>query len=170
MIPNPILILIYKMLGHLAILSALASVVIADFVNFRNQITFGSIVVGALILVIAGIFTIRSKIADVWREEAEGERAAKERVQKELEIEKLSRSEFDREQQELRHELKDQNATLVAQLKVLEAKTDLSAALESLKEIATAQTDGHHQTHELLIEIRDKLPNPPILIKDVDKV
>ena len=165
--PAPLLILIHKMLGHLAIVSAFAGSIIA--VDFKDQVTLGSVVVAALIVIAAGFFTMRSKIADIWREEAEGQRLAKERCQEELAEERLSRSEFEKQQQDIRHELKNQNATLVAQLKLLEAKTDLSAALEAIQGIAIAQNKGNDETHRILEEIRDKLPNTPIPITSVDE-
>jgi hypothetical protein len=167
MIPNTMLPLIYKMLGHSIIISSLAGGLIAADVNFRDQVTLGSIIIAGLLLAIAGLITIRSKIANIWREEAEGERAAKERVQEELTKERLSRAQFERAQQELRHDLKDHIASLVAQIKVLEAKTDLSVTLDVLKDIERAQHKSHQQTHSLLVEIRDKLPSEPVTVKEL---
>lgn len=40
-----------------------------------NAIEVTSIVIGLLVLAIAGIFTIRSNVAKIWREQAEGEKA-----------------------------------------------------------------------------------------------
>lgn len=163
---HPMLPLLYKMLGHFTVLTTAVGSLVAVDINFRDQITLGSIVVTICIICVAGIITIRSKIATIWREEAEGERAAKERLQEELNEQKLAYKEFEKQQQELRHDLKNKIAELATQLKVMEAKTDLSAALESINKIAIAQEDGHHQTHNLLIEIRDKLPSEPIKLQE----
>jgi hypothetical protein len=159
MSPNPLLPLIYKMSGHFTLFSMLAGGVIATDINFRDQVTLGSIIVSVIVVLSAGMITIRSKIANIWREEAEGERAAKERLQEELNQCKLSFSEFENSQQLLRHDLKDKIAELKTQLKVMEAKTDLSSAMEAIKGIAISQKEGHHQTHIILEEIRDKLPH-----------
>lgn len=167
MIPSPLLPLAYKLFGHFAIFSVLTGGLIAVDVDFRNQVTLGSAIIAALILIIAGVFTARSKIATIWREEAEGERAAKERCQEELSEEKLSRVEFEKAQQEIRHNLKDEIAGLSAQLKVMEAKTDLTVALKSLHEIATAQQHGNDETHKILTQILNKLPEEPLLIKEM---
>lgn len=165
MSPNPLLPLIYKMTGHFTLFSMLVGGAIATDINFRDQVTLGSIIVSVIVIVTAGMITIRSKIANIWREEAEGERAAKERLQEELNACKLSFSEFENSQQLLRHDLKDKIAELTTQLKVMEARTDLTSALEAIKEIAVAQDKGHTQTHSLLVEIRDKLPSEPIELK-----
>lgn len=40
-----------------------------------NVIEISAIVVGLLVVAVAGIFTIRSNVAKIWREQAEGEKA-----------------------------------------------------------------------------------------------
>lgn len=169
-----VLPLIYRMTGHGAALLTGAIGLIA--VDFRDQITLGSIMVTVVIMAIAGLFTIRTKIANVWREEAEGERAAKERAQEELKQAAVERAEFERYQQELRHELKNQIAAQRHQIVALEAKTDLTVALENIREmnadlagsfanqIAEVLATGSmrseerdQRTHELLEEIRDRI-------------
>lgn len=170
--------LAHRALGHIAMLITTAGLFTA--VDFNHTITLGSILIGIVIVVIAGVFTIRSKIATIWREEAEGERAAKERLEEELAEEKASRADFEREQQEIRHNLKDELATCKAQLAVMEAKTDLTIALDAIRdmnhqtvtEISAAIAEifierskqEHAKTHQLLGEIRDKLPSEPIEI------
>jgi len=166
MTSHPMLPLLYKMLGHFAIFGTAVGGILAVDVDFRNQITLGSLFIAAVILVISGVFTARSKIATVWREEAEGEKAAKERLQQELNQALANHSAFEKNQQEIRHELKNKIAELSSQIKVMEAKTDLTAALKAIKEIAVAQEEGHHETHNILKEIRDKLPSEPIEIKE----
>lgn len=179
--------LLYKMAGHAAYLVAGFGIVIG--VDFQNKITLGSLLVAAVLIILAGIFTIRSKIATIWREEAEGERAAKERCQEELAEERERRAEFEREQQELRHALKNQVVGLEATIKVLEAKTDLSAAVEKIT--ATSESSGQRVYDQfvqytqnlasraeardgsmlsLLKEIRDKLPSEPIKVQAHDVI
>lgn len=159
---------VYKLLGHFTIFTAISGSIFAVDFDFRSQVTLGSIIVAALILAVAGLTTIRSKIANIWKEEAEGERAAKERLQEELNAEKLSRAEFEKEQQELRHDLKDKIAELSAQLRVMEAKTDLSSVLDIITKNSVATQENHNETHRLLEEIRDKLPDEPISAKIVE--
>lgn len=175
--------LIYRMLGHsFSILAGLG--IVATF-DFQDKITLGSVITTIAIIAVAGVFTIRSKIATIWREEAEGERAAKERCQGELAEEKADRAAFDRQQQELRHELKNEIAECKAQLAVAEARTDLTAALDAIRDIGdhgtavsrelvetirgwnTLSEQRDQVTHRLLGEIRDKLPSEPIAVHEI---
>jgi len=179
-----LLLLAHKMLGLGTLIAATGGVLAV--VDFTDKITLGSILTTFAIVAVAGIFTIRSKIATIWREEAEGERSAKERLQEELSEEKADRADFERQQQELRHDLKDQISGLRAQLKVMEAKTDLTSALDAIKQmnetavgvISHAVTDvlertsklseqRDKQTHQILGEIRDKLPSEPINVVEI---
>lgn len=179
--PNQLLPLLYKMLGHAgAGLLSLGGIMAA--VDFRDQITLGSALVAALIVIVAGVFTIRSKIAATWRQDAEGWQARAELKQRELDEEKASRAEFDREQQELRHALKNDLAAAKAQLQVMEAKTDLTLALDTIRQMnestvkelaaaitaavgdglqtaATGSEERDGRTHKLLEEIRDRMPD-----------
>lgn len=177
---HPLLLpLVHKMAGHAAVLFAGIGGLVA--VDFRDQITTGSIIVSVVIIVVAGLVTWRSKVATIWREEAEGQRAAKERVQADLAAALLERADFAREQQDLRHNLKDTIAAQTMQIRALEAKTDLTAALASIREmnegtvaavssaVSAAITEGIRasgseardvRTHELLEEIRDRMAPP----------
>lgn len=179
MLAHPALLpLAHRMAGHAAavLLTGTGSLAAIDF---RNQIALGSIIVTVVILAIAGLFTIRSKIANVWREEAEGEKAAKERAHEELKEALRERADFERDQQELRHALKNDIAVRDLRIQALESKTDLEGALERIRQmnaelagilgaqIADAMDAGarrseerDHRTHALLEEIRDKLPSP----------
>lgn len=143
--------LLYRMLGHAAATTLALGGAIAA-VDFKEQITLGSVIVTALILCIAGLFTWRSKIASVWREEAEGEKAKAERLEDEL----------------LR--ANEQRRRLEVQVSELKAKTDLTTAIDEIRDITrgTAEAiiaeisktgqirDG--RTLEVLEEIRDRLP------------
>lgn len=176
--PPDLLILAHRILGHLAI-TVTASAGVFTAIDFSHTITLGSVLIAFIVIAVSGVFTVRSRIAKIWRDEAEGERAVRQRLERELAEEKTSRAQFDREQQELRHDLKDELAQCKAQLKVMEAKTDLSAALDAIRAMnehtteavvsAMGQTsklseerDG--RTQALLEEIRDKLPNEPISV------
>ena len=165
---SPLLPFAHKMAGHAAGLVAGGGAVAT--VKFSDQITLGSIIATCAVLIVAGLVTIRSRIAKVWREEAEGEKAKAERLQADLEAERAARLEFEKQQQELRHDLKDELAGVKAANAVLEAKTDLSSALETIRQmnettvktvteaIAKALEERDGKIHKVLVEIRDLLP------------
>jgi flagellar motility protein MotE (MotC chaperone) len=134
--PPALLPMTHKMLGHASYLLAGVGGLVA--VDLREQITISSIIVACVILAIAFLFTARSKIATVWREEADGQKAKAERLQTELDAARADRAEFDKAQQDLRHGLTTEIATLTANMKVLEAKTDLTKALETIRQINEA--------------------------------
>ena len=173
-----LLALAYKALGLGAVF--ISGIGLLATVNFTDTITLGSVLIAIIVLVVAALFTIRSKIATIWREEAEGERARADRLDEQLAHEKQSRADFDRQQQEIRHDLKDELAGCKAQLKAMEARTDLTVALreirrmneDSVNKIGELVIDTfvekskheHEATHQLLTEIRDKLPSEPIEI------
>lgn len=172
--------LAHKTLGHFAVLVTSAGVFTA--IDFTHTITLGSIVVTFVVAVVAGVFTIRSRIANIWRQEAEGERAAKERLDEELAAEKESRARFEREQQELRHGLKNKIAELKAEREVLAARTDLTVALDAIQKINEQTSESiidafrsggdrsrerDETTHRLLTEIRDKLPAEPVAVRGI---
>lgn len=182
--PAQMLPFVYKLLGSSAILTT--GVGVLAVIDFSSTITLGSILIGVVVVVVAGLFTIRSNIANIWRQDAEGQRLAKERLQEELIEARASRAKFDREQQELRHDIKDELAACKAQLKAMEAKTDLTVALDAIKQMneGTIHAISHafadivqktsllseqrdSETQRLLTEIRDKLPGQPIEVVDV---
>lgn len=183
MAASQMLALIYKALGILT--GLLASIGLLSAIDFKGTITLGSVLLSLLVIALAAFFTIRSKIATIWREEAEGERAAKDRLLEILTEERGERAKFEREQQDVRHELKGELATCKAQLKAMEAKTDLTAALESIRVMnadlaenisraileymqtgSRRSEDRDLRTHELLTEIRDKLPTEPVTVRE----
>ncbi len=184
MAASHMLVVTYKALGLTA--GLLASFGVLATIDFNSQITLGSILIAFIVIAVSGIFTVRSKIATIWREEAEGERAAKERYEQALTKERADRVLIERQQQELRHDLKSEVAGLKAQLKAVEAKTDLTAALETirqmnatlaeqlsgsivqvLKELAHVSEQRDAGFHSLLTEIRDKLPDEPIEVREI---
>lgn len=159
----------YRFLGVLGV--SLGFLVPAT-INFANTISLGSVLLALLGVGIAGIFTIRSRIATIWRQEAEGERASRIRVQGELAEAQAALVKSEHDQRELRHALKNEIIGLNAQLKVMEAKTDLTAALEAIHQMNEASTTKivsamDHNAVEtakrdgamlgLLAEIRDNL-------------
>ena len=115
--------------------SAVAAAMTGVFssIDFKGSITLGSIIVALLVAATAAFFTIRAKIASTWREEAEAQEARGDRLQEELLAERADRQVFERQQQELRHQLKDDISGLRAQLKVEEAKHDLGALREKMQ-------------------------------------
>lgn len=131
MLPAALLPFFHKLAGHAAVLVGGAGTVAA--IDFRDEITLGSVTATATVVAIAGLFTIRSKIAAVWRDEAAGQKERADRLQGELDAEKADRAEFERKQQDLRHALETQIAELTSQMKILEAKTDLNALVETIK-------------------------------------
>ncbi len=174
--PSSVLFIVYKALGLAIGLLTSAGVVFA--VDFNHTITLGSVLTAFVVIAIAGVFTVRSKIATVWRQEAEGERARASRLEEALAKERADRIQLERQQQELRHDLKGEVVALKAQLKAVEAKTDLTAALEAirqmnatlaeqlsgsivavLRELASTSERRDAGFHSLLTEIRDKLPD-----------
>ena len=182
---KPLLLLTHKMLGHTMVV--LAGLGVATTIDFSHEVTLGSVLIAVVIVGIAGVFTVRSKIASIWREEAEGERAAKDRLQETLDQERADRLSFEQQQQELRHSLKNEIAALGSQLKVMEARTDLTEALASIRQmnadlaesvssaiVATMEHSAEHsmqrdkETHRLLGEIRDKLRSEPIDVREVE--
>ena len=131
--------------------------------GFSNTITTGSLVLGLLILAAAATFTIRSNVAAVWRQQAEGwedkaknELEEKERLRHEWNEEKaaLIVKQADELESErlLRHEIRDQLAASNAALRVceteLERRPDLSVVLESQSALAGEITRLLGEIHE----------------------
>ncbi len=183
--PSAVLFILYRALGQAT--GLLAGVGVVFSVDFNNTITTGSILIAFIIAVAAGSFTVRSKIATVWRQEAEGERAKADRLEEMLTKERADRVLLERQQQELRHDLKGEVVALKAQLKAVEAKTDLTAALEAIRQMNAALAEQLSESivsvlrelaavserrdagfHSLLTEIRDKLPNEPISVHEIN--
>lgn len=120
--------------------------------SFSGTITLGSIILGILVLIAAGFFTIRTNVAKVWREEAEGQKERADRLQEQLDAER-----------EVRHGLKSELAASEAMLTAERAKPDLSVVataqaqmMEVLTQLAAASaradtTDSKlEQIHELV--------------------
>lgn len=168
--PTQLLGLFYKMAGHTGMLVAAGGALAVDF---RDQITLGSIIATATVVVLAGVFTIRSKIATVWRDEAAGEKARAYRLQGELDAERADRLAAEKEHNEIREGFRETIAEQVNKIHTLEARTDLTTALEAIRQmntsidgsvvgaIAAATTRSEERDErilKLLEEIRDRLP------------
>lgn len=158
MVASQMLLLLYKGLGYLT--GLLFSLTVIATVDLSNEITLGSILIAFIIIAVSGVFTVRSKIATIWREEAEGERASKDRLEEILASERTERTAVERQQQELRHDLKGEIATLKAQVKVMEAKTDLSVALEAIREMHANLADQVAATTLLILKESNGLKQP----------
>ncbi len=152
------LLLLYKGLGYLT--GLLFSLTVIATVDLSNEITLGSILIAFIIIAVSGVFTVRSKIATIWREEAEGERASKDRLEEILANERIERTAFERQQQEIRHELKGEIAALKAQIKVMEAKTDLSVALEAIREMHSNLADQVAAATVLILKESNGIKQP----------
>lgn len=117
-------------------------------VDFSHTITLGSIILGVLLTAVAGLFTIRTQVVNVWRQTAEGRL---ERI-KELEIDAkdaerehaLALATLEREQLDIRHDLKAELAACKAELTIEKAKHDLGSVIEQMNNLH----------HEAIIEMR----------------
>jgi hypothetical protein len=102
------------------------------------------VVVAALAVAAGGLFTIRSNVAKVWRENYEGERAAHDEAEKEI-----------LRQRELKHSALNEAAAL-------RMRTDLVPVLESLGKITGLLADHDArmtETHGRLIDVLDGIKN-----------
>lgn len=128
--------------GALATIGAGAYTLGAD-VNFSNTISTGVIISTAVVIVIAGLFTIRANTAKIWRESYEGEKEA--RQQAEAEVKQL----HDRLVEEAK-EASIVQRDLDTQVRALQAKTDLTSAvqeardrhIEVMAELSRLRSDG----------------------------
>ena len=104
-------------------------------VDFSTTINLGAIVLGLLILVVAGAFTVRSNVAKVWREQAEGWQARAKELETEL-----------AQQRELKHEA-------VTELAAERKLRDLTPVMASL----AAQTQALGEIAATLAEVKTAL-------------
>lgn len=132
--------------------------------NFSNTITLGSIILGIVVLVVAALFTIRSNVAKIWREEAEGWKssALHERELREKSV--LDRARELDEERDVRHALKNELAATKADLAVEKAKPDLSLIVEQSKENyanamrdITAMVTGIVETQNQMLDVLSRL-------------
>ncbi len=150
--------------------------------KFGQTVSVTAIVVAAGVVVLGGVFTLRNNMRSFWRDLAEErkvqvevlEAEVRESATKLLEMQHAASEaalEQAAEQKEIRHALKTENATLVHQLQLEQAKHDLSAVTErltALEELAITRAamfdriDATAQTQvELLTRIVAALPALP---------
>jgi flagellar basal body-associated protein FliL len=112
-------------------------------IGVSNTITIGSIIVASLVVVAGGIFSFRNNMRTFWRNLAEErqeqikvlEEHAHDRENQMLELQDqyhAQLAEAAEQQRLLRHELKNELASVKALLAVEHSKTDLSSLLELL--------------------------------------
>ncbi len=132
--------------------------------DFSGTITLGSIILGIVVLIAAGFFTIRSNVASVWRQEAEGwkENAKHEAERREAAVAEMQ-SQLDAER-EVRHELKNDLAACQALLSIEKAKPDLSLIIETTREntanamqVVTTMFDGVTANQARMLEVLTRL-------------
>lgn len=134
--------------------------------NFSSTITLGSIVLGVLVLVVAGFFTVRANIARVWHENYDAEVVKRKQAEDRVE-ELLNELHRERDEQaELRHSLKDEIATAKALLEVEKLKPNLGVIVEMATEHyatamrdVTAMFDGVVKTQEQMLTVLAQLPS-----------
>jgi hypothetical protein len=125
------------------------SVALFARVSYSGTVTIGSILFAIAVAALAGMYTIRAKVATVWKEEAIGYEAQAERLKDEITTLQADRASFDLEQQELRHGLKDNLAAVKAALEVEKAKHDLTSVITSLQEM---HTEAMHEIYKTATE------------------
>lgn len=109
--------------------------------HFSSTINLGAIVVGFLVVVVGGLFTIRTNVAKIWRENYEAEKAKAESLEKELAAAKAETA----EQRDLKHKALGEVAAL--QL------TDQAAVLRELAAIRKEDADARAAVLARLDEI-----------------
>ena len=153
---------------------------------FGFNLSDAEVLIAALIVVAAGLFTLRNNMKSFWKDLAEErgeqvrqlERHLREKTDELLQAQ-LKHSEqmaaFAEEQREVRHELKNELASTAAKLVAEQAKHDLSSVLariDTMEEMLIGK-DLFHQmlTHMdtqagLLVEMRDQLKTIHAVEKD----
>jgi hypothetical protein len=163
--------------------SAVAAILASAFysAHLNDVVGLGSILVAAVVVIVAGVFTLRNNLKSFWKTLAE-ERGEQVKV---LEAELRTKAQelldaqvhhteqmaaFAEEQREVRHQLKTDLATLRGQLTVEQAKHDLSTVigrLDSLDETLIGRerfgelVTAIDSQSGLLAEIRDALAARP---------
>jgi hypothetical protein len=119
---------------------------VLDLSAVQGIVALAVAVLGAVGAVGASLFTIRSNVAKVWREQAEGEKAAREEAEREI-----------LRQRELKH-------TALNEANALRLRTDLMPVVEALGRITTMlaehdarMTEAHGRIVAVLGEITNEL-------------
>jgi len=114
--------------------------------NATSTLQVAAIVVGLVVVAVAGIFTIRSNVAKVWREQAEGEKARVATLTNDLAEARRENAEalaaatlqHAAELAKLLHDLEEERSVrtrLDTELVELRQKTDLSVVVAKLDEL-----------------------------------
>jgi sensor histidine kinase YesM len=112
-------------------------------IRFSDTVTIGSIIVASLVVIAGGVFSFRNNMRTFWRNLAEErqeqikvlEDHAREREEHMLELQEqyhVQLAETAEQQRLLRHDLKNELASVKALLALEHSKTDLSALLDLL--------------------------------------
>jgi hypothetical protein len=143
--------------------------------DFSGTITLGSVLLAVVVLVAAGFFTVRSNVAAVWRQEAEGQKARADRADEhalEIQAQMLAEREEHQallarerdEQQVVRHNLRNELAAVTLQLDAEKRKPDLSVLVELQKENyakamqeVTTLFEGVTRTQQEMLAVLQKL-------------
>lgn len=125
-------LLLYKIAAGIGTLAVASGFFLT--VDLTKTISLGSILVGALVVVLAGVFTLRNNMRSFWKDLAEQRDAEVTELQKDLKAKEEEMAAFALAQQELRHELKAELDAAKLLLEGERAKTDLSALLSHMNE------------------------------------
>lgn len=100
-----------------------------------NLIEVVAIVVGLMVIAIAGVFTIRSNVAKIWREQAEGEKARNADLVEQLAEQRLAAAEDLAKVKLEATDLREQLQHAQSELNAASTRTDLTPVLAVLHEI-----------------------------------
>lgn len=107
-----------------------------------NAIEVVAIAVGLVVVAVAGVFTIRSNVAKIWREQAEGEKAKNEDLTKQIAATTLAHASEIADAKLAEAALQAEIHALNVHLEAARARTDLTPVMETLGKILEAVT-GH---------------------------
>lgn len=115
-----------------------------------NAIEVGGILLALLVVAVAGIFTIRSNVAKIWREQAEGEKARNLDLTAQL-------AEVITEHADVIAKMKLADAEVVAELHRVAAELEAANLRTDLTSVVTKMADHHAETIAVLLSINDSL-------------
>lgn len=99
--------------------------------HFSNTITTGSVIIAAIVIVVAGAFTIKGRIASNWRDNWQSEVVRREEAEAREQALKDAAAAEREEQRDVRHLLKNELAACRLETEALRLKTDLSTHEEA---------------------------------------
>lgn len=110
-----------------------------------NAAEVAAIIIGLLVVAVAGVFTIRSNVAKIWREQAEGEKARNLDLTAQLAAAVVAHAEAAAVLRREANAQSDLKERALVDLDAANKRTDLSPALELLRQILSAVT-SHAQS------------------------